>query len=265
MHVVLSSRVLLFIALTPYNDFIFLDYGFNRISFLWLGLKLTLPLFVVGGPFEGVVGFSQENWSPNRVVSRTDSSSQDDLLSSSSSGEIFPFEIWYRDNFEDDNSDDPFSWVDSDVKRVSSLYTQESSMLGTTRKICQLGPWSVVVRACRSDEPMNGRPFSDEAPFFFFYEPLVSKLGIKLPFTAFERLVLRALNKVAKVGWMSLSGRPRYKLLKPFLESFKTFKDKFFNVSQGKNDPNILADQSGNPYFPLYWTSQPVVSVTIVR
>ncbi|RDX70359.1 hypothetical protein CR513_50404, partial [Mucuna pruriens] len=37
-----------------------------------------------------------------------------------------------------------------------------------------------------------------------------------------------SLRKVVKVGWTSLSSRPRQKLLKPFLESFKTFKDKYF-------------------------------------
>ncbi|RDY02354.1 hypothetical protein CR513_14189, partial [Mucuna pruriens] len=228
----------------------------------------TSPSFiidVIGGPSEGVASFSQENRSPNRVVSGTDSSSQDDLLSSSSSGEVFPFEIWYRDNSEDDNSDDPFSWVDPNVKSVSSLYIQGSSMLGMAKKLCQPNPWSVVVRSCRSNESVNNQPSPDEAPFFFFYEPVFSKLGIKLPFTAFEQSILRALNvassqlhpnswafKVAKVGWMSLSDRPRRKLLKPFLESFKTFKDKFFKIGQGKTGPNILADQSGTPYFPLY-------------
>ncbi|RDX60858.1 hypothetical protein CR513_60961, partial [Mucuna pruriens] len=98
---------------------------------------------------------STENWSPNRVVSGTDSSSQDDLLSLSSSRELLPFEIWYRDNSEDNNSDDPFSWVDPDVKRVSSLYVQGSSLLGTTKKICQPDPWSVVVHLCRPDELVN--------------------------------------------------------------------------------------------------------------
>ncbi|RDY07089.1 hypothetical protein CR513_08844, partial [Mucuna pruriens] len=158
--------------------------------------------------------------------------------------------------------DVPFSWVDSNVKRVSFLYIQGSSLLGTAKKLVQLvqlGPWSVVVWSCWPNESVNDQPSPDEAPFFFFYEPVFSKLGIKLPFTAFERLVLRALNKVSKVGWMSLSDRPKRKLLKPFLESFKTFKDKFFKVGQGKSSPNILADQSGTPYFPLYWTSKPAV------
>ncbi|RDX87039.1 hypothetical protein CR513_31532, partial [Mucuna pruriens] len=151
-----------------------------------------------------------------------------------------------------------------------------------------------MLQPCQPNESVNGQPSPNEAPFFFFYEPVFLKLGIKLPFTAFERSVLRALNvtpsqlhpnswafvrafellcedwdrvpslgvflwffsvkKFSKVGWLSLRGRPRRKLLKSFLE-----------ISQGKSGPNILADQSGTPYFPLYWTSQPAVSVTIVR
>ncbi|RDX99390.1 hypothetical protein CR513_17566, partial [Mucuna pruriens] len=220
MHVVLPSRV----SISPSS------FNLSKIPFFWLGLKLTLPLFVAGGPSEGVAGFSQENWSLDRVASVIDSSSQDDPLSSSSSGE-----------------------------RVSSFYTQGSSLLGTAKKLVQPSPWSVVVRSYWPNESVNGKPSPNEAPFFFFYEPVFSKFNIKLPFTAFER------SKVSKVGWMSLSGRPRRKLLKPFLESFKTFKDKFFKVNQGKSGPNILVDQSGTPYFPLYWTSQPAVSVTIVR
>ncbi|RDX67034.1 hypothetical protein CR513_54126, partial [Mucuna pruriens] len=246
------------------EDIVFLSiFADKSFSFSWLGLKLTLPSFDAGGPSKGVAGFSQENRSPIRVASGGDSSSSDGLQSSSSSGEVFPFEIWYRDNSEDDTSEDPFSWVESDVKRSFSQYIQGSLLLGTAKKLLQVGLWT---------------------------------LGLKLPFTSFERSVLRALNvapsqlhpnswafvrafellcedlgrepslrKAPKVGWMSLSSRPNRKLLKPFLESFKTFKDKFFKVCQGKSGPSLMTDQSGTPYFPLYWTSQPAVSVTIVR
>ncbi|RDY09051.1 hypothetical protein CR513_06654, partial [Mucuna pruriens] len=160
---------------------------------------------------------------------------------------------------------------------------------------------SVRLRHCRPDKSVNNRASLDEAPFFYIYEPVFSKLGLKLPFTSFERSILRALNvapsqlhpnswafvrafellcedlgrepslgvffwffrvkKTPKVGWMSLSSRPNRKLLKPFLESFKTFKDKFFKVCLGKSE----ADPLGTPYFPFYWTPQPDVSVTIVR
>ncbi|RDX87785.1 hypothetical protein CR513_30698, partial [Mucuna pruriens] len=276
--------------LTPI--FSLVGHGRTKLfSFSWLGLKLTLPSFVVGGPSKGVAGFSPKNRSPIIVASGADSSS-DDLQSSSSSGEVFPFEIWYRDNSEDDTSEDPFSWVESDVKRAFSQYIQGSLLLGTAKKLLQAGPWTVRLRHCRPNESVNSQPSPDEAPFFFIYEPVFSKLGLKLPFTAFKRSVLRAFNvapsqlhsnswafvrafellcedlgrapslgvffwffrvkKTPKVGWMSLSSRPNRKLLKPFLESFKTFKDKFFKVCPGKSGPSLMADQSGTPYFPLY-------------
>ncbi|RDX83030.1 hypothetical protein CR513_36103, partial [Mucuna pruriens] len=246
------------------------------------------------------------NQSPGRAASQISSSlSSPSSSSTSGSAEVLPFEIWYRDNSEDDLSLDPYSWVDLEVKKVFSTFTRGSALLGTAKVICQLGPWSVAVHPCRPDEPAHVQPSAEDPPFFFLYETLPSKLGIKLPFTSFERSVLRALNvaptqlhpnswgfvrafelicedlgrapslsvffwffslrKAAKVGWTSLSSRPKRKLLKPFLESFKVFKDRFYKVSQGAVGPIILIDSSGDPYFPLYWTPQPAVSVTVAE
>ncbi|RDX74754.1 hypothetical protein CR513_45454, partial [Mucuna pruriens] len=151
--------------------------------------------------------------------------------------------------------------------------------------------------SARADEWSFG---SQRSPLLF----LVRDNPVKIPFTAFEWSILHALNvaptqlhpnswtfvrafkllcedlgrvpslgvffwffslrKVTKVGWTSLSSRPWRKLLKPFLESFKVFKDKYFKVGRGATGPNVLADKSGSPFFPLYWTSQPAVSVMIV-
>ncbi|RDX98997.1 hypothetical protein CR513_18026, partial [Mucuna pruriens] len=202
----------------------------------------------IRGPSPGVAGFSQENRPSSRVASGADSSSSDGILSSPSSGEIFPFEIWYRDNTEDDVSEDPFSWVDDEVKETHSQYTQGSLRLGLMKKHLCPGPWRVRLRHCQLDEFVNNRTSSEEAPFFYAYESVFSKLGLKLPFTSFEQSVLRALNvapsqlhpnswafvrafellcedlghapslgvffwffrvkKAPKVGWMSLSSRP---------------------------------------------------------
>ncbi|RDX58531.1 hypothetical protein CR513_62148, partial [Mucuna pruriens] len=141
--------------------------------------------------------------------------------------------------------------------------------------------------------------------FFYLHDTLPLKLGTKLPFTHFERLILRALNvaptqlhsnswafvrafellcedmrrapslrvffwffalyKTTKIGWKSLSNRPKRKLLKPFLESFKVFKNRYFKVGRGAIGPNLLANYLGEPFFPLYWTPQPVVFVSIAR
>ncbi|RDX88896.1 hypothetical protein CR513_29439, partial [Mucuna pruriens] len=272
--------------------------GHDRVS------SLSLPLWT-RGPSPSTAGFSQENRSPSRVASGADSSSSDGLPSSLSSGEVFPFEIWYRDNSEDDVSEDPFSWVGKEVKRAFSQYTQGSLLLGTMKKLLRPGPWRVRLRHCQPDESVNNSASPDETPFFYVYEPVFSKLGLKLPFSSFEQTVLRVLNvaptqlhpnswafvrafellcedlgrapslgvffwffrvkKAPKVGWMSLSSRPNRQLLKPFLESFKIFKDKFFKVSPGKSGPSLMMDLSGTPLFPFYWTPQPAVSITIVR
>ncbi|RDX99701.1 hypothetical protein CR513_17218, partial [Mucuna pruriens] len=257
------------------------------------------------GPSPSAAGFSQENRSPSRVASGADSSSSDGLQSSSSSREVFPFEIWYRDNSEDDVSEDPFSWVDNEVKRAFSQYTQGSLLLGLIKKFLCPGPWRVRLRHCQPDESVNNWASSEDSPFFYVYELVFSKLGLKLPLTAFEQTILRALNvaptqlhpnswafvrafellcedleqapslgvffwffrvkKTPKVGWMSLSSRPNQKLLKPFLESFKIFKDKFFKICPGKSGLSLMFDSSGAPLFPFYWTSQPAVSITVVR
>ncbi|RDY08360.1 hypothetical protein CR513_07418, partial [Mucuna pruriens] len=241
------------------------------------GPRLTLAYLVVGGPSWGIAGSSaQGNQSPGRAASQT-SSPLSNPSSSSSSGST---PIWYRDNSEDDLSTDPYSWVDLEVKKVFSTFTRGGALSGTAKVICQPGPWSVTVRPCRPDEPAHVRPASSNPPSFFLYDTLPFKLGIKLHFTSFERSVLRALNVAptqlhpnswgfvrafelicedlgrapslssAKVGWTSLSSRPKRKLLKPFLESFKVFKDRFFKVSRGAGGPDIL-------------TPQPAVSVTV--
>ncbi|RDY10130.1 hypothetical protein CR513_05406, partial [Mucuna pruriens] len=161
------------------------------------------------------------------------------------------------------------------------------------KKLLYPGPWRVRLRHCQPAESVNNRSSSEEAPFFYAYEPVFSKLGLKLPFTTFEQSALRALNVAPSqftptVGlssgpssccvriwgrlrlWGSFSGssglrkrlsRPKRKLLKPFLESFKIFKDKFFKICPGKSGPSLMFDPSGAPLFPLYWTSQPVVSI----
>ncbi|RDY12066.1 hypothetical protein CR513_03190, partial [Mucuna pruriens] len=281
--------------------------GFRRrYVYSCLGLLLTLAYFTAGGPSGGVAGSSaQGNQSPRRTASQNNSSSSPSSSSSSTSVEVFPFEIWYRDNSGDDTSTDPYSWVDLEVKRGFSTFTRSSALLGMAKDICQPGPWSVVVHPYRPDEPAHIHPSEEAVPFFFLYETLPLKLGIKLPFTSFERSVLRALNvaptqlhpnswgfvrafelicedlgrapslgvffwffslrKSTKVGWTSLSSRPKRKLLKPFLESFKVFKDRFFKVGRGAGGPSILVDNSGDPYFLLYWTPQPAVLVTVAE
>ncbi|RDX96691.1 hypothetical protein CR513_20620, partial [Mucuna pruriens] len=223
--------------------------------------------------------------------------------SSSGSFDSYPFEVWYRDDTRDSADEDPQAWVDPEVKKMSSLLTRSSALLGMAKAICQRGPWFVCVSPCRPGESVSTALPAEGKPYFYLYDTLHSKLGIKLPFSHFERAVLQVLNvaptqlhpngwafvrafellyedlgkaptlgvffwfytvkKVDKVGWTSLCSRPKCKLFKPFLASYKKFKSRFFKVTLGDSGPNLLVDRAGRPFFSLTWTHQPTISITV--
>ncbi|RDX76125.1 hypothetical protein CR513_43919, partial [Mucuna pruriens] len=252
------------LALWPFPTY--WDFEREKIrgkSSLGLGLAVTLAYFVAWSPSNGIPGSStQGDQSLRRATSKVGSSAQGSRSSRCSSSEAskgFPFKIWYNSN--EDSSKDSFSWVDSEVAKIFSVLTRSSSLLGMANVICQCGPWSVKVSPCREGESINRWPTDHEDPFFYFYETLPLKLGAKLPFTHFEWLVLHALNvaptllhpnvrRAEKVGWTSFSNQPKQRLLKPFRESYKLFKNRFFRVAPNDAGPNLLMDNAGEPFFP---------------
>ncbi|RDX69400.1 hypothetical protein CR513_51487, partial [Mucuna pruriens] len=260
------------------------------------GLPLTLAFSSTGDLFED----SPDEATPG---GRFEAPRDEPSGFSSSSFNSYPFEIWYHDDTRDSLSDDPYSWVDAEVKKVSTLLNRSSSLLGMARAICQKRPWSVRVSPCRVGESISTTTPVDHKPCFYLYDTLHSKLGVKLPFSHFERAMLQALNiastqlhpngwayvrafellcedlkkaptlgvffwfytvkKAEKVGWTSLCSRPKRKLFQPFLASYKKFKARFFKVTPGDTGPNLLVDRSGRPFFPLSWTHQPAVSISV--
>ncbi|RDX92924.1 hypothetical protein CR513_24881, partial [Mucuna pruriens] len=244
-------------------------------------------------------GTSNREAQPSSSATPVDGASNrdDDSSSSSDSRDNYPFRIAYRDHRFDNLANGAYSWVDPEVLRVSSVLTKSSSLLGMASAICQSRTWSVTVTACRSGEAVCMNSAEVSKSFFYLYDTLHSKLGIKLPFTHFERSVLRALNvaptqlhpnswafvrafellcedlgkvptlgvffwfftpcKTDRVGWTSLSNRPKRALLRPFLESYKAFKDRFFRVAPSDSNSRLLIDRDGRQYFPLQWTRQP--------
>ncbi|RDX78616.1 hypothetical protein CR513_41084, partial [Mucuna pruriens] len=68
--------------------------------------------------------------------------------SSSKSYDNYPFEIWYHGHTSDNDAEDPYSWVDHEVTKVSSVLTRPNSLLGMATAICQPGSWSVSVSPC---------------------------------------------------------------------------------------------------------------------
>ncbi|RDY02319.1 hypothetical protein CR513_14237, partial [Mucuna pruriens] len=171
--------------------------------------------------------------------------------------------------------------------------------------ICRHDPWSVEVLLYRSDKIVCEWAVEIEEPFFYFYKTLFSKLGIKLPFIDFEWAALQVLNialtqlhpnswafvqafellcedmgnepllsvffwffslrRAKKVSWTSLSNRPWRKLMKSFWKSYKFFKDHFFRVAVGHTRSSMLFGESGDPFFPLYWSGQSTILITVDR
>ncbi|RDX81358.1 hypothetical protein CR513_37968, partial [Mucuna pruriens] len=194
--------------------------------------------------------------------------------SSSGSFDSYPFEVWYRDDTRDSVDEDPQAWVDPEVKEMSSLLTRSSALLGMAKAICQRGPWSVHVSPCHPGESVCTVLPTEEKPYFYLYDtPTISWAFVR----AFELLCedlgkaptlgvffwFYTVKKTDKVGWMSLCSRPKRKLFKPFLASYKKFKSRFFKVTPGKSGPNLLVDHAGRSFFPLTWTHQPAVSITV--
>ena len=129
-------------------------------------------------------------------------------------------------------------------------------------------------------------------PFFFLYQMVLKRVGLRLPLTPFEKELLTEINtapaqlhpnswafvrgfqilcgylgvpssvdvflhffEVKKQGkslWMSFSGIAGRIILTLFQNSFKGWKGKFFKVRATKRDPSILEG------FPLYWTDKPI-------
>ena len=138
---------------------------------------------------------------------------------------------------------------------------------------------------CLDDRPRKGKPF------FFMYQTVFKRVGVRLPFTPFERELLTEINtapaqlhpnswafvrgfqilcgylgippsvdvflhffevkKQGKSFWVSFSGIAGRILLSLFQNSYKNWKGKFFKVCCAKHDPTALDG------FPLYWTERP--------
>jgi len=150
----------------------------------------------------------------------------------------------------------------------------------------------VNVVACREGEPVCADESSDlEGPFCFIYSTIFRRLGLRLPFTPFERALLTEVNVApaqlhpnswafvrafailchslghtpsmdaflfffeakspGKKLWVSFNSVAGRVLLTLFQQSYKGFKKNFFKVRSNRRDPALLDG------FPLYWAENP--------
>jgi len=150
----------------------------------------------------------------------------------------------------------------------------------------------IFVRPCTPREPVcvDDQSNNGEA-FFFFYQTVFKGIGLRLPFSGFERELLTEINvapsqlhpnswafvrvfgilcgyfgqapsvdiflhffeikKQGKSLWVSFSGIAGRILLSLFQQSYKGWRGKFFRVCCTNHDRSALDG------FPLYWVKQP--------
>jgi len=149
----------------------------------------------------------------------------------------------------------------------------------------------ITVFPCTLGEPVCGDERANNGvPFFYFYQVVSKRIGMRLPFSRFKRELLTEINiapaqlhpngwafvkafdilcgffkrapsvdiflhffEVKKQGkslWVILSNIPGRVLLTLFQQSFKGWKGKFFKVCCSDFDPSALDD------FPLYWVKE---------
>ncbi|KOM57308.1 hypothetical protein LR48_Vigan11g034100 [Vigna angularis] len=133
--------------------------------------------------------------------------------------------------------------------------------------------------------------------FFFVYTYLFNQLFVRAPFTSFQSARLRELNvapsqlhpnglayiqafvvvcsalgitrsmsvflhyfhvrPLAKKGWVSLTTVQDCCLFRPYSESFKNFKKRYFKILIEEASRSEFYDEGDVPLFPFHWTRDP--------
>ena len=149
----------------------------------------------------------------------------------------------------------------------------------------------ITVLPCTLGEPVCGdEQANDGVPFFYFYQVVFKTVGVRLPFSRFEKEVLTEINaapaqlypnswafvkafdilfgflgRAPSVDiflhffevkrkrnnlWVTLSNVPSRVLLTPFQNSFTGWKGRFFKICRSDLVPSALDG------FPLYWVRE---------
>ncbi|WVY89730.1 hypothetical protein V8G54_035244 [Vigna mungo] len=138
---------------------------------------------------------------------------------------------------------------------------------------------------------------SSAEDFFFVYTYMFDQMYVRVPFTEFQSSVLKELNvapsqlhpngwaavqaftylcaavritpmvrvflhyfnvrPVPRRRWVSLSSVHDRTLFKPFSDSFKNFKKRYFKIIIKESGRAEFCDSDGGPRFPFYWTESP--------
>ncbi|KOM55497.1 hypothetical protein LR48_Vigan10g138900 [Vigna angularis] len=193
-----------------------------------------------------------------------------------------------------------YGWASHDVTFRSDYNTREELQWWADRShiVCDMEDARLIRLGVshRNERVFHGKGTSEE-DFFSVYTYMFSRLFLRVPFTAFQAVVLRDLNvapsqlhpngwaaiqafvmicaameitpfvaiflhyfnvqPLTRRRWVSLSTVHRRTLLKPYSESFKNFKTRYFKVIIRDAGQSEFHDEAGLPWFPFYWTRDP--------
>ncbi|QHN97907.1 uncharacterized protein DS421_18g631410 [Arachis hypogaea] len=193
--------------------------------------------------------------------------------------------------------DDPYHWVQDDVKTHSSSFVSVESLSELRGMDFVKGGSGVVVelQPCSSSDRVCERRGDWE--YFYMYTPCMVEIGVKFSFSSFECDVLTQLNcapsqlhpnswallrafqclmdylsfscslslffslfqakGVRKGLWVCLSSFPGRSLFLLYKSSFKNFKSLFVKVRSSEFEYPFYLDDELSEKFPLYWCSEP--------
>ncbi|KOM45407.1 hypothetical protein LR48_Vigan06g071300 [Vigna angularis] len=194
-----------------------------------------------------------------------------------------------------------YDWAPHDASLFASTYATSEAL---TRKINQMYIvqdvedsrliWAGV--SLRNERVFYGKRSSPD-DFFYMYTNVFDQLCVRVPFTEFQRVVLREANvsptqlhpnswaaiqaflamclavgvtptipvffhyfevrPLPRGGWVSLTSVRDRTFFRPYSNSYKNFKNQYFKIIIDEAGRHDFHDTTGSPLFPFYWTRNP--------
>ncbi|MED6211534.1 hypothetical protein PIB30_074644, partial [Stylosanthes scabra] len=152
---------------------------------------------------------------------------------------------------------DPYSWVKGEVREQVSLFQDGES-------VAELGDLAVWVRKgervgveflpCSSEDRVFHKTSGWE--YFYMYTTVLIDIGVRFPFTQFEKGVLSQLKCApTQIHPNAVQGMALFVLYKSF---YKDFKRMYMKVRSPEKDFPFYVNECLLERFPLHWYSKPV-------
>ncbi|MED6195087.1 hypothetical protein PIB30_034631, partial [Stylosanthes scabra] len=156
-----------------------------------------------------------------------------------------------------------YGWVDAEVFTQSSVLASEHLLeLRREMKLTQdlASERDFVLEAAGPSDRLSFRDLEDRTHFLWVYVELFTRLGVRLPFSDFQREVLTrcqvAASQLHLNGWGFLRTFERGRcLFDAFEESIQEFKWHYFKVLPLPGSRPFWIDDERKPFPWVYWNS----------